>query len=103
ANVTDNSLVQCLIDIRRALADESQQMIRTVSRRGYIFEAPVVADRLTADHNPDGLAGEPGRAPVSPVSEDAAPPRRFGLYALASLLAILVVAGAYAIFRQKGS
>src|SRR5881396_1495155 len=41
AAVTDNSLAQCLAEIRRALADESQQTIRTVARRGYVFAAPV--------------------------------------------------------------
>ena len=41
AAVTDNSLAQCLAEIRRVLADDSQQMIRTVARRGYIFAAPV--------------------------------------------------------------
>src|SRR5215467_566594 len=41
--VTDNALVQCLQDVRRALDDDSQRLIRTVSRRGYIFEADVIA------------------------------------------------------------
>src|SRR5438128_11603620 len=31
--VGDNSLAQCLFDIRRALGDDSQQLIRTVARR----------------------------------------------------------------------
>lgn len=39
--VTDDSLTQCLIDIRRALGDDSLTMVRTVPRRGYIFEVPV--------------------------------------------------------------
>jgi len=39
--VTDNSLAQCLFEIRRALDDDSQTVIRTVARRGYVFEAPV--------------------------------------------------------------
>ena len=39
--VMDNSLAQCLVEIRRALGDDSQQLIRTVARRGYIFTAPV--------------------------------------------------------------
>ena len=39
--VTDDSLVQCLIEVRRALGDDAQQMIKTVPRRGYIFEMPV--------------------------------------------------------------
>lgn len=39
--VTDDSLVQCLKDIRRALDDKSQTFIKTVPRRGYIFEKDV--------------------------------------------------------------
>ena len=39
--VTDDSLVQCLKDIRTALNDRSQNYIRTVPRRGYIFEKEV--------------------------------------------------------------
>jgi DNA-binding winged helix-turn-helix (wHTH) protein len=42
-SVTDNSLSHCLLEIRRALGDESQQLIRTVARRGYVFAAPVTA------------------------------------------------------------
>lgn len=40
-SVTDDSLVQCLIEIRRALGDGAQQLVKTVPRRGYIFEAEV--------------------------------------------------------------
>lgn len=39
--VTDDSLVQCLKDIRHALNDKSQAFIKTVPRRGYIFEKEV--------------------------------------------------------------
>lgn len=39
--VTDDSLTQCLVEIRRALGDESREAIRTVPRRGYVFEYPV--------------------------------------------------------------
>ena len=39
--VTDDSLVQCLIEVRRALNDDAQLMIKTVPRRGYIFDRPV--------------------------------------------------------------
>jgi Tol biopolymer transport system component/DNA-binding winged helix-turn-helix (wHTH) protein len=39
--VTDDSLVQCLKDIRTALDDRSQTYIKTVPRRGYIFEKEV--------------------------------------------------------------
>src|SRR5262245_43107895 len=40
-SVTDDSLVQCLIDVRRALGENGQQIVKTVPRRGYIFDAEV--------------------------------------------------------------
>lgn len=39
--VTDDSLVQCVVEIRRALADAEQQLLKTIPRRGYIFAAKV--------------------------------------------------------------
>jgi len=39
--VTDDSLVQCLKDIRHALRDDTQQIIKTVHGRGYIFNKDV--------------------------------------------------------------
>lgn len=38
--VTDDSLVQCISEIRQALHDEEQTLIKTVPRRGYLFDAP---------------------------------------------------------------
>ena len=39
--VTDESLTRCVSDIRLALEDADQRVIRTITRRGYVFEAPV--------------------------------------------------------------
>jgi DNA-binding winged helix-turn-helix (wHTH) protein/TolB-like protein len=39
--VTDDSLVQCLMEVRRALSDDAQQIVKTVPRRGYIFDREV--------------------------------------------------------------
>src|SRR5258705_1216698 len=44
--VTDDSLVQCLMEVRRVLRDEAQQIVKTVPRRGYIFDRPV-SDRVS--------------------------------------------------------
>lgn len=44
AFVTDDSLVQCMVELRRALDDRSQGILKTVPRRGYIFEAEVSAE-----------------------------------------------------------
>ena len=40
ATVTDDSLVQCIHEIRRALKDEGHAILQTVSRRGYRFVMP---------------------------------------------------------------
>ncbi len=37
--VTEDLIVQCVTELRRALNDQSQKLIRTVPRRGYRFEA----------------------------------------------------------------
>lgn len=39
--VTPDSVAQCLVDIRRALSDADGEMVRTVPRRGVIFEPAV--------------------------------------------------------------
>jgi class 3 adenylate cyclase/predicted ATPase len=39
--VSDDSITQCVRDIRRAFGDESQTLLRTVPRRGYVFAAEV--------------------------------------------------------------
>jgi class 3 adenylate cyclase/DNA-binding winged helix-turn-helix (wHTH) protein len=41
--VTDESITQCVCDIRRVLGDEAQRLLRTVPRRGYLFAADVWA------------------------------------------------------------
>ncbi len=38
--VTDDSLVQCVRDIRRALRDDDQTLLKTVPRRGYRLDPP---------------------------------------------------------------
>ncbi len=39
--VTDDSLVQCTLELRRALDDRGQQLLKTIPRRGYVFSADV--------------------------------------------------------------
>jgi len=47
--VTDDSLVQCLIEARKALGGDSQRYIKTVRRRGYIFDAQVELNGRATD------------------------------------------------------
>src|SRR5262249_36535183 len=39
---TDESLTRCISDVRQALGDTDQKIIKTVRRRGYLFASPVV-------------------------------------------------------------
>ena len=45
---TDESIAQCISDIRRALSDADQCLLRTVPRRGYVLNAPVHQEQVTA-------------------------------------------------------
>ncbi|MDQ6436482.1 winged helix-turn-helix domain-containing protein [Mesorhizobium sp. LHD-90] len=42
--VTDDSLVQCIKEIRKALGDEAHEIVKTVHKRGYVLE-PVRTER----------------------------------------------------------
>jgi len=53
AFVTDDSLVQCTLELRRALNDGSQQLLKTVPRRGYVFTAAVIQRPTTSDQFPE--------------------------------------------------
>jgi TolB-like protein/DNA-binding winged helix-turn-helix (wHTH) protein len=59
AVVTENSITQCLKEIRRAIGDQDLSMIRTIPRRGYIFELPV--ERLDTAAGSAAGAGTPDR------------------------------------------
>jgi predicted ATPase/DNA-binding winged helix-turn-helix (wHTH) protein len=55
AFVTDDSLVQCTVELRRALDDRTQKVLKTVSRRGYIFTAAV--SKCSSKTNEFSVAG----------------------------------------------
>ena len=41
--VTDDSLVPCMLALRRALEDHDQQILKTVPRRGYLFNLEIMS------------------------------------------------------------
>jgi TolB-like protein/cytochrome c-type biogenesis protein CcmH/NrfG len=55
--VTDESLARCVSDVRMALEDGEQRIIKTMPRRGYLFAAPVL---LATRENPPGGASQTG-------------------------------------------
>ena len=64
--VTDASVTQCVRDIRRALGDEQQRILKTVLRRGYIFTATIASGN---DQQPTGVSDEhlplPGKPSIA--------------------------------------
>ncbi|HUF80747.1 MAG TPA: winged helix-turn-helix domain-containing protein [Burkholderiales bacterium] len=75
AAVTDDSLTQCLVEIRRALGDTSRRVVRTVPRRGYVFEAQVTVVEPIAPvpGQPPPAAALPAGAVASPASPAMTP------------------------------
>jgi DNA-binding winged helix-turn-helix (wHTH) protein/TolB-like protein len=66
-SVTDDSLVQCLIDIRRALGEDGQRLIKTIPRRGYLFDSEVRQNDLRPqvyDHEIDEIRVTIAEQPV---------------------------------------
>src|ERR1700749_2647918 len=54
--VTDDVLVQSIGELRRALADDGQRLIKTIPRRGYRFESAVTAASLASPANDAAIA-----------------------------------------------
>jgi TolB-like protein/Flp pilus assembly protein TadD len=63
--VSDESLAQCVSEVRRALGDDSQRIIKTVPRRGYLFDVPIGVSDGTAIATP--IAGKTSLEAVSSV------------------------------------
>jgi len=113
--VSDDSLSQCVNELRSVLHDREQTVIKTISRRGYRFDAVVSATAngpYPADSTGDGLASI-SSSPPSDVAAHAAeagvgaspPPyaapapssgRRVGIGTLAVLVAVAALAAVIA-------
>ena len=77
AVVTDDSLVQCVSELRAALDDRGQALIRTVPKRGYRFEASVAPVESTpVVPLPAEAADDPGEPAGAAVHALPAPPAR---------------------------
>jgi DNA-binding winged helix-turn-helix (wHTH) protein len=67
--VSDDSITQCIGDIRRALGDNDQRLLRTLPRRGYRFIAQVVAEPAKSVSAPSHV--DAPRAPAALPRHDA--------------------------------
>jgi len=71
--VTDDSLTQCMTEIRKALGDDQHRIVRTVPRRGYLFDMTVSTPAMAAKNQ------------ATPVRHKWRRPSRWTLFALAVL------------------
>lgn len=63
--VTDESLTRCVSEVRRAIGDDAQQMIKTVSRRGYLFDSTLAREDAEHARNADStLPSQQSGAPL---------------------------------------
>lgn len=120
-SLTEGALTQCLIEIRRALGDDSRELIRTVPRRGFIFDAPVthcnggpagkaVSNSSTAQiggiriGTSSGDASTQERISRSPGARSALAEIKQHKFASVALLGLLMLAAAgYGYFFLDGS
>lgn len=72
--VSDDSLVQCVRQLRRTLGDDEHRLIKTVSRRGYLLDAHVLPHDLgsSASAQPTAASGGDG-AVVRRIASPAMP------------------------------
>jgi Tol biopolymer transport system component/DNA-binding winged helix-turn-helix (wHTH) protein len=90
--VMDNTLAQCLVEIRRALGDASQQLIRTVARRGYVFTLPVTTPTVQFPRSP-AITAE-GRGTAAFRAEPTTGRRQKRRFTASTMALLAVAAGA---------
>jgi len=79
-NVTDDSLTQCISDVRRAIGDRNREILRAVPKQGYILNAvpkqPDDPDGPQFAKNPQQILGQqiPGQQPLGTAPHDGASP-----------------------------
>ncbi len=69
--VTDNSLAQCISEIRAILGSGSESILETLPRRGYVIQVPVLRDVLGAP--PVGVVAVNTRLEATPSFVPAVP------------------------------
>jgi len=83
--VTDDSLVQCIGDIRRALNDDNHRIVKTVPRRGYLFAS--VVDQAERGSRP-AIAS---RQPEIPANKSRSHELKLALIGAVAILAMWAI------------
>src|SRR5215475_14236012 len=77
-HVGEDSLFQCVREIRAALGDDRRQLLKLVSGRGYLFSPevvvePVLANRQSGQVEAPALVDAPAEAAPTPVEAPEPP------------------------------
>lgn len=96
--VSDDAVVQCIVDLRRALGDDARNplFIRTVPKRGYRFVAPA-GDARSVEIEATELVE------YEVVEESPAAGRRLPLIVAASSIALVLLCGAWMAVRGRAA
>jgi adenylate cyclase len=104
---TDESLTQCISDVRQAIGDTNQAIIKTVRRHGYLFASPVARSFPGALAIASSVAEEPaipaGSSAGKPTAEASVPKWAFRPWhaaagALIGIVAIIATMAAILFF-----
>ena len=93
--VTEDSLTRCISEVRAALGDSTQRVIKTVTRRGYIFAEPVT----TLD--PPRLPGQPPTA-LAPAVVPLGRPLAYWRALAGAVLLLIGLILTYGLTRDRG-
>ena len=88
--VSDDSLVQCIRELREKLGDQEHRLIKTVHRRGYLLDVPITIDvaALKVPVQAANLTNEEPNSPGRRLSPAAADSHSAGTASVLSLSSI---------------
>lgn len=93
--VTDNSVTQCIAEIRRALGPDREAWLKTNARRGYRFDAPPATlkrERPGEVSNPPTLLAPTATATSAAASTTPSKPGRWAAMVWVAMAAAIVLA-----------
>lgn len=95
--VGDEAITQCVREIRKAIGDEAQQVLRTVPKRGYVLTAEVVATGSGA-----GVAPADESARLRRAGDTAYGWHKPALVLAGALFALVFAGGVWALWPSDG-
>lgn len=98
--VGDDSLFQCIKELRTALGDDKRQLIKLVTGRGYLFDAEI-SEVDAAAPAPSGAPDAQASATAEPASALRSGPHRWRNTALAAVTVLAIVGIAIAVANVR--